>query len=496
MTIGHVRPVEIDDRIGERATLGLVELLQVLEEQGHDLPVVDGLTRRIDRLPAPLDPATGVGDGAPLLVVATGRKQEDLGVDGRGVHTRTLPEARGVGLPEVDSDHPVELLEGAALEVTVRTADCRVLSPEEQALDDALVHILEDGDMAVVLGLDLGHVVVAEVVLEGRVRAPPLLELRDQELGTVRPVSGVVRGLVQVLLEGRVGTRAGDREVRREVAEEQTPVGGSLNVGLATEGVDAAAGASDVTEERLNERDGTDVLSALGVLGESHRVHEDGRLVVGTGGAPHLGDLLELGARHTTHGLDHLGGVADVLLLHELEDAVRILKGHILLDDRNLGGRELRNVVTDGPRIGARGVPLRRLLDLVAPGRGVVLAAGLIETRELAVVEGEIGIDEVARVGERLDVVLVPEVVIKDVLHHRAEEHDVGALADGRVEVSGRCASSEARVDDDVLRALLTGCVDPTHRRRVVLGVVRTTDHDEIGVLRIGEVVRHGSTTE
>ena len=111
------------------------------------------------------------------------------------------------------------------------------------------------------------------------------------------------------------------RQVARQLVVEQLEVGGALHVGVAAEGDDAAARPPDVAEQELQHAQRADVLHAVGVLGEVQRVGDGARLLGARVLAEELGDLLELRLRDAAHPLDHLGRVAAVVPLHELEDA-------------------------------------------------------------------------------------------------------------------------------------------------------------------------------
>ena len=76
-----VGPAQIEDRVGKRPALLLVERLQPQTDLRHDPGVVLGLARRRTARPMPLQPAARVGE-RPLVLGEAGRGQlDDLGLD-------------------------------------------------------------------------------------------------------------------------------------------------------------------------------------------------------------------------------------------------------------------------------------------------------------------------------------------------------------------------------------------------------------------------------
>jgi hypothetical protein len=83
------------------------------------------------------------------------------------------------------------------------------------------------------------------------------------------------------------------------------------------------------------------------------------------------------------------------------------------------------------------------------PARGVVFLLLAVEAREEAVELGrplELVAHQGEGVGVRLDVDLVVEAVLDGVVDEPAEEDDVGAAADRRVDVGARRGAAEARI--------------------------------------------------
>ena len=114
------------------------------------------------------------------------------------------------------------------------------------------------------------------------------------------------------------------------------------NVRFAAKGVDAAARYADVAEQKLDDAHGAAVLGAVGVLRLTEGVEDGARLVGTAGGGEDLPDLLHDVGIHAGDARDELGRVAGIVTLHDVEDAVRILKGHVALEDLEVRRLELR----------------------------------------------------------------------------------------------------------------------------------------------------------
>ena len=139
-----------------------------------------------------------------------------------------------------------------------------------------------------------------------------------------------------------------------------THVGCTLNIGLATQSVHAAAGDADIAEEQLHNAHGTRVLGAIGVLRLAQCVeHHAGTagLCGGTVGGVHQLERFLIHAADVAHGVE---GVALVMLLHLLIDTHRVLKRHVALGEGERRRGELGNAVLLNPGIVARsrGVPV------------------------------------------------------------------------------------------------------------------------------------------
>ena len=78
-----------------------------------------------------------------------------------------------------------------------------------------------------------------------------------------------------------------------------------------------------------------------------------------------------------------------------------------------------------------------------------------------------------------------------------AQEGDVGARTNRRVDVGDRRGAGETRVDDDELGAVLDLRLDhPFETARMSLGGIAAHNHNDVGVLDILPGVGHRATTE
>src|SRR3954454_5032722 len=99
---------------------------------------------------------------------------------------------------------------------------------------------------------------------------------------------------------------------------------------MPTERDDAAAGATDVAEQELDDRGGTDDLHADGVLRPADRVDERARPLAPRVLAERFRDMEEVLDGAAARLCDELRRVARVVALHDLEDAVGILHRLVL----------------------------------------------------------------------------------------------------------------------------------------------------------------------
>ncbi len=180
---------------------------------------------------------------------------------------------------------------------------------------------------------------------------------------------------------------AADGQVAGQLDRQQAQVGEALDVGVTAQGVHAATRQADVAQQQLNHGAAADDLCPDGVLGPAQGI-EDGHDATGRRGLGDFGpDLLDRVGRRATGLAGHFQGVATVVLLHQLEDAARILQGRIDLDEAVVA-------------------------DLVAPVHlvGVGALLGVIAVVQ-AVLEGEAFLHQEAGVGVVADVLLLNLVV-------------------------------------------------------------------------------------
>ena len=246
------------------------------------------------------------------------------------------------GLVRIDfADHqPVGLLQGVDILLRVRTDGDSVHAEREHALDGAAVHVVPDFGPGV-LAFELRQIVERPVVLLPRGVAVERLEQRDGELRRVRPV---VHGLPRarlgsfgsdargVRLEIGVGGR-GHFEIAGEQVEDARHVGGALYVGVAAQRVDAAAGASHVAHQELQDGRGADDLRAEAVMRPADGVDDGAGLLhvaILADGGEEFGGLEELILRNAGDALHHFRRIARVLLLEQLEDRARMLQRKIV----------------------------------------------------------------------------------------------------------------------------------------------------------------------
>ena len=394
-----------------------------------------------------------------------------------------------------------------------------VHAPVEVALDNALLHELERGDMRVVDGTRLGRnlrpPVVTVVVVHGCVLAEPLLQGGDDELRLVGVVAVGIGLRLQPLAQACAIGGVCPLQVSGMLVDHHTHVRCTLDVGLAAQGVHAAAGDADVAKQQLHHGHGSRVLGAIGVLGLAERV-EHGAGLTGLGGRG-IGfvDEFENILVHTADTANGVERVTGIVLLELLVDAHGVLQRHVLLGVGERRRGELRGAGLLNPGVCAvlAGVPVLGGLGLVMPAVGVVRLGLLVPTAEQARlgIELVVGIKDVGSVGvveQVLEVVLAHvagflvlgqvrlDEVLDDVVVHASVERDVGAGTDGAPDIGLLSRTGVARIDDDPLSALLMGLLKPQRAYGVVLNGVGTAIQDDVGVLEVAPMARHGATTE
>src|SRR4029453_15248334 len=109
----------------------------------------------------------------------------------------------------------------------------------------------------------------------------------------------------------------------------------------------------------------------------------------------------------------------------------------------------------------------------------------------------DLGLEEEERVRVEADVVLVAALFFYRVADEAAEERDVGAGANGDVDVGGGRGAVVARVGGAELRAALPARFHPPlEAAGMVLGGVAAHREDDVRVPDVGPSVRHGSAAE
>src|SRR5258708_7591876 len=194
---------------------------------------------------------------------------------------------------------------------------------------------------------------------------------------------------------------------------------------MAAKRVDAAASATDVTEQQLHNCGRTDNLGAEGVMGPTDGVDDGADLLhvaVFANRSVEVNGLEELLLGNAGDALDHLRGVAGILLLEQLEDAVWVLQGRIEVDSSRQRRKRRRH-----PRLGLR--RRRRLSSrpLIIPACAVVGLFLGIEPGEQAVDvrKLEIFFYNESGVGVMGQVVFCDSVVFEGVVNKTAEEGNV-----------------------------------------------------------------------
>ena len=136
-------------------------------------------------------------------------------------------------------------------------------------------------------------------------------------MGVLRPVierlprtglGGLGRDAFEVSLEVLVGGR-GHFEIAGQQIENAGHVGGALNIGVAAQRIHAASRASDVAQQKLQNRGAADGLSAGTVLRPADRIDDGARLLhvaIFADGSEQVGRLEELVLGHAGDSFHHL----------------------------------------------------------------------------------------------------------------------------------------------------------------------------------------------
>ena len=201
---------------------------------------------------------------------------------------------------------------------------------------------------------------------------------------------------------------------------------------MAALGVHATARPTHVAKQQLEHSAGPDQLPARRVMGQADRIDDRHDLVGLAHLTDQLSDALELIRRDAGDARNHFGRVARVVLLHQLEDRLRVLQRHVALRDR----------VDRAVGWQTGGVGIRRcgggVIGLVAPAGDVVLAVRRIVSSEESVLEAVGRLHQEGGVGVVAHVLVVEEVVLQHVVDEAAEVGDVGPGADAGVDIRDR----------------------------------------------------------
>ena len=328
--------------------------------------------------------------------------------------------------------------------------------------------------MGVIVGAGaLRDVVVGEVSLLGRRVAVPRLQLADDMSGLRGPVAGLGRLLVNEVFEGWMGIPKGHPRVPRQHVVEGAHVRGPLDVAVATKGDDTPSRATHVPQDKLQHAEGADLLHPIGGLVELQGVGDGPRLVRPAGRTEEVGHLKELCLGQAADPLHHLRGIAAVVALQELEDAVGVLQGRIAL-----------HVAVGVKLVLPTGLVVAPLGRLVPGEQATQVSRGL-----------EVGVDQERGVRVRHDIVMEVLLVLDGVGDQPTEEHDVGPGADWRPDVGRGRRAREPRIHVDDLRPPLFRLHDPLVAHRVALRPVGSR-HDHVSVHDVDQVRGHGATAE
>ena len=191
---------------------------------------------------------------------------------------------------------------------------------------------------------------------------------------------------------------------------------------------------------------------------------------------------------------DHFRRVARVVLLEQLEDAIRILEREIVVDVLGQRWQGSRSVVL------ARGHARRILLGLpavagIVPGGAIVGEFAGVEAGENAVGVGrefEAAVHHERGVGEVDEIFVGDAIVLDSVIDYAAEEGDVRPGADLAKHVGNRGSSREARVDRNHLGvAIALGFNGPLEAAGVILRWVAAHDEHHVGIFYIDPAIGH-----
>ncbi len=476
-----VVPGQVEDRIGEGAALLAVHLPDAVEDSRHDPDVGLRFARRIGRLPVPLHPAGRIDQGAGLLGKAGHRQLEDFGLDlggfGGVLRAEILPEPRGLRVQGIHHDEELQLAQGAAGLAPVREGLQRIEALADIAVHLAGVHHVEGADDVVAYAFDLRQPVVGPVIVDaGCVAIDRLLET-DEELPIVLQIADLAGAQRLVLPRRHVLLECGlavfwQHQVARHRVRQQADVGKPLDVGMAAQSIHAAARHPDIAEQQLDHRHGADVLGPDRVLGPAEGEHAGHRLVGRRRAGEERANLQVLVLRRAADIRHHLRRIAFDVLAQQVDHAAGVLPGVV----------DLRVALA---------------VQLIVPGRLVVAVSVFLVAGEQPVLESEAVLHDQAGVGVGPHVVVLDEVLLKQIADHAVQEGDVGAGPDRRINIGDRRRAGEAWVHHDQLGVVLDlGFNDPLEPAGMGFGGVAAHDQNHIGILDVLPSVGHCASTE
>jgi len=374
----------------------------------------------------------------------------------------------------------------------------RVLAHQEESPDLAVVNG-QGHRLLGVVAVYAGQMPVAVLVF-GRCRvAVPGFQQTYHELGKVVPGTLPRGTALQVSPQGVVILpAAGLSNVAGEQVVQCGDVGGSLDGGVASEGLDAASRAADVAQQQLEYPRCSDHLRPGGVLRPANGVAD----AAGPLPSRVLGEdprnLRHLFGGAAADGCHHLGRIPGVVPLQLLKDAERVLERGVTLPCECIprrGCSTLRQAILNVP-VGEHGADS---LPPVLPGVAMVALLLPIQTGEHPFEILRVAVllpQQLACVGIVDHVLLEPEVVLQDVADQAAQEGDVRAGPDGDVEIRHGRSTGEARVDVDHLRTPAASLHHEPEAHRVALRHVRAHYQDGVAVGQIPLVGCSGPPTE
>ena len=136
-------------------------------------------------------------------------------------------------------------------------------------------------------------------------------------------------------------------------------------------------------------------------------------------------------------------------------------------------------------------------IELVVPGRFIVLAFFRIVAAEQPLFEGKIIPHQQAGIGVMLNVLGIDLIVFDQVQQHARQEGNVGTGTNRRIDIGHRRGTRKARVDDDQRGVVIVFRLHrPAETHRMGFGGVTAHHHHDVGVFDIHPVVGHRTATK